>query len=76
MRGGSAAVNNRVIQETYKGKWRSYSLAARDDAVTSYQFRAPAEWFAEIYAAYYCGLIKRTDPRVAWFPLLVDAPWK
>jgi hypothetical protein len=70
------AINKRVIQETYKGKWRSYSLAARDDAVTSYQFRAPGEWFAEIYAAYYCGLIKRSDSRVAWFQPLVDAPWK
>ncbi len=32
--------------------WRSYSLAARNAlTVRAYQWRAPAEWFAEIYAA-------------------------
>jgi hypothetical protein len=34
------------------GTWRSYSLAARDTlTVRAYQWRAPGEWFAEIYAA-------------------------
>jgi hypothetical protein len=35
-----------------KGVWRSYSLAARNAlTVREYQWRSPAEWFAEIYAA-------------------------
>jgi hypothetical protein len=34
------------------GSWRSYSLAARNGlTVRTYQWRAPGEWFAEIYAA-------------------------
>src|SRR5262249_26529249 len=40
------AVNGRVYQEAYKGQWVSYELAARARRLTSYQFRAPGEWFA------------------------------
>jgi hypothetical protein len=36
------------------GTWYSYSKAARDKLeATSYQWSAPAEWFAELYAIYW-----------------------
>jgi hypothetical protein len=41
-----------AAHEAYEGdtKWVRYSHAARAAKVTDYQFRAPAEWFAELYA--------------------------
>lgn len=45
---------NRVYQEAYAGKWVSYDLGERGGTgVSAYQWRADAEWFAEIYALYY-----------------------
>jgi hypothetical protein len=52
------AVDGRVYQEAYMDKWFSYALAARDRQVRDYQFRAPGEWFAEVYAAYYLGTLE------------------
>jgi hypothetical protein len=65
-----AAIGGRVYQLAYKTpKWVSYELAARSKGIHGYQFRAPGEWFAELYAAYYSGMLKPEHPSVkAWLP--------
>ena len=52
--------DKRVYQQGYPGQWSSYDSAAQSLGLTNYQFRAPGEWFAECYAAYYV----RTAPRM------------
>lgn len=46
------AIGGRVYQQSYSdGRWASYALSERGATeVNSYQWRAPGEWFAEIYA--------------------------
>jgi phosphoglycolate phosphatase-like HAD superfamily hydrolase len=62
------AVGGRVYQESYANTWHSYDLSARTSTgVSAYQWRAPGEWFAEIYALYYLGKLKETHPMHAWF---------
>lgn len=46
-------VGGRVYQVDHYGKWVSYLAEARANALSSYQFSSPGEWFAEAYAAYY-----------------------
>jgi hypothetical protein len=47
----------------------SYDYSARQRGIHGYQFRAPAEWFAELYAAYYMGALKPEHPSVKdWLP--------
>jgi hypothetical protein len=60
------AVNGRVYHESYPGEWVSYNLEARKQGITGYQFRAPGEWFAELYAAYYSDKLKDSHPYIAW----------
>ena len=61
------AIGGRVYQESYAdGRWRSYLLAARSRGISGYQFRAPAEWFAELYAAYFGELLKPSHPAMSW----------
>jgi hypothetical protein len=44
-------------------------LDARKRGIHGYQFRAPGEWFAELYAAYYMGMLKPEHPAVKdWLP--------
>jgi hypothetical protein len=45
-------INGRTYHEAYSGKWWSYETAVRAKALTvrDYQWRAPGEWFAELYA--------------------------
>ena len=44
-------VGDRVYQEAYGGEWWSYDFKARATTkVNNYQWRSPAEWFAEVYA--------------------------
>jgi len=57
-------IGDRVFQEAYPGWWNSYSLAARKQGIHGYQFRAPGEWFAELYAAYYSDKLKPSHPFV------------
>jgi hypothetical protein len=44
-------VGDRVYQESYDKEWWSYDFKARAATkVNNYQWRSPAEWFAEVYA--------------------------
>ncbi|MDR3517385.1 MAG: hypothetical protein P4M00_16370 [Azospirillaceae bacterium] len=50
----SITVGGRVYQESYEGQWVSYAFDEREaTGVSEYQWRAPGEWFAELYAIYY-----------------------
>ena len=60
------AVDGRVYHEAYGGVWVSYDLAARTKGITGYQFRAPGEWFSELYAAFHSKKLKPSHPAVAW----------
>jgi hypothetical protein len=68
------ALGPHVYQQSYESQWTRYQAAALARRVSTYQFRAPGEWFAEAYAAYYeptrfdeqrGDLLKRIDP-VTW----------
>ena len=55
-----------------KASWVRYNTEARDRKVSKYQFRAPGEWVAEAYAAYYepaasdaTNKLRQADP-VTW----------
>jgi hypothetical protein len=62
------AFNQRVHHEAYPNEWYSYTLASRaTTGVSDYQWRAPGEWFAEIYALYYLGKLANAHPMHGWF---------
>ena len=72
------AVKGRFYQRAYVGRWYSFQVSAKSNRVSAYQWRAPGEWFAEVYAAYY-------DPRqergallpaalLSWFKKTVKPP--
>jgi hypothetical protein len=65
-----AAINKVVYQRAYETpRWVSYKLEARKKGIHGYQFRAPGEWFAELYAAYYMDVLKPEHPAVKdWLP--------
>ena len=67
------AINGTVYQEAYDGKWVSYALAARGQILCDYQFRSPAEWFAEPYAAFFLGKLKPSHPLHAMLKADKDA---
>ncbi|TDK51051.1 hypothetical protein [Antarcticimicrobium luteum] len=62
----ACTIGNRAYHEAMKGDWVSYLASARAKGVTGYQFRAPAEWFSELYAAFHSGKLKDNHPAVAW----------
>ncbi len=64
------AIGNRVYQKAYGSEWNSYLLAARAKGIAGYQFRSPAEWFAELYAAYHLKRLKDSHPAVDWLKAL------
>jgi hypothetical protein len=51
--GNYVDVGGRYYQASYGKKWVSFSHSARAKKVSQYQFRAPGEWFAEVYATYF-----------------------
>jgi hypothetical protein len=52
-------VGDRVYHESYSGKWVSYDVAARSSSqVTKYQWRAPGEWFSELFAITWLKKVK------------------
>lgn len=55
-------VGGTVYQESYAGEWWSYPIASRKQGISGYQFRAPWEWFAELYAAKYTDKMKKAHP--------------
>lgn len=61
-----ATLGTRVYHEGYPNVWFSYLAAARKRGITSYQFRAPGEWFCELYAAWKVGKLKPNHPAVKW----------
>lgn len=60
------AVDGIVYQQAYGNQWYSYDLKARDSLVTDYQFRSPAEWFAEAYMAYFAKKLPEGHPVYTW----------
>jgi hypothetical protein len=71
-------IRGRIYQQSYDGEWASYQLKAKRYRVSSYQWRAPAEWFAEIYATYYDPRSPRgsrlASPVRRWFERHVPTP--
>ncbi len=61
-----------IIHEAYAGLWVGYKAATRKMGLTGYQFRAPGEWFSEIYAAYYSNKLKPGHPMCAELAALAD----
>jgi hypothetical protein len=59
-------IDGRVYHEAYEGTWVSYKYAARSKGITGYQFRAPMEWFAELYAAFHCNKLNPSHPATTW----------
>ena len=70
------AIGDRVYHEAYAGSWVSYRLAARAQGITGYQFRAPAEWFAELYAAFWSKKLNPKHPAATWLKSLKAASMK
>ncbi|MGZ5131738.1 MAG: hypothetical protein ACXWJ1_10550 [Caldimonas sp.] len=62
--------NKTVYHEAYPREWVSYLLAARKKGLTGYQFRAPAEWFAELYAGYKSKKLGPKHPANDWLKKL------
>lgn len=67
---GGFKVGTRIYHEAYPKTWVSYEAAARSKAITGYQFRAPGEWFSELYAAYKSKVLKPGHPAEAWLKKL------
>ena len=65
-----ATLDGRVYQESYPNTWTSYKAEARKKGITGYQFRAPGEWFSELYAAWKLGKLKDGHPAVKWLKTL------
>jgi hypothetical protein len=63
-------IGDKIYHEAYKGTWVSYAAAERAKGITGYQFRAPAEWFAELFAAYHHKKLKPNHPAVGWLKTL------
>ncbi|MCB9745174.1 MAG: hypothetical protein H6740_21475 [Alphaproteobacteria bacterium] len=67
-KGRSGADKTTVGKYTYtvdNGTLYSYEIAARNAGVSQYQFRAPAEYFAELYMFYYAGKLPTQHPLFA-----------
>lgn len=64
------SIGGRVYQQAYADTWVSYKLSARNQGIHGYQFRAPGEWFAEIYAAYHSKILKDEHPSASWLSKL------
>ena len=69
-----ATLGKRVYHEGYPSTWFSYLADARKRGITSYQFRAPGEWFSELYAAWKIGKLKPGHPAEVWLKKLNVKP--
>ncbi|TNF35058.1 MAG: hypothetical protein EP329_06610 [Deltaproteobacteria bacterium] len=62
------AVNGRIYHQAYDTEFVSYDATLRSGLeISKYQWRAPGEFFAEIYAAYYTGALAESHPLYGWF---------
>jgi hypothetical protein len=63
-------IGDYIYHEAYARSWVRYLAAARNKALTGYQFRAPGEWFAELYAGFRSGKLQDTHPAMEWLKKL------
>ena len=63
---GGFQIDGRIYHEAYQNDWYSYLAANRAKGVTGYQFRAPGEWFCELYAAFGTGKMNDNHPAQPW----------
>lgn len=63
-------IDKRIYHQAYSNTWVSYLAAARARGITGYQFRAPGEWFSELYAAYKVKKLKEGHPSAGWLSKL------
>jgi hypothetical protein len=49
-----------------KSGWFQYDMAVRSKSISKYQFNTPAEWFAELYAAFYLKKLPPAHPDYQW----------
>ena len=59
-----------IYHEAYARVWVGYRADARAKGLTGYQFRAPGEWFAELYAGWKSKRLKPNHPAVVWLQKL------
>lgn len=62
--------DGRIYQQAYATTWVSYPAVERKKGITGYQFRAPGEWFAELWAAYHHEKLKPGHPARKWLSSL------
>jgi HEPN domain-containing protein len=67
---GGFIIRGRIFHEAYENSWVSYNPSARKQGLTGYQFRAPGEWFSELYAAYKSEKLKLAHPARKWLDKL------
>ncbi|MCB9760725.1 MAG: hypothetical protein H6739_12860 [Alphaproteobacteria bacterium] len=60
-----------VCHVSAAGDWFLYRFEARKLMVSNYQFNAPPEWFAELYAMYYLGRLPQGHPAQRWLDDIV-----
>ncbi|MEP5729447.1 MAG: hypothetical protein ABJL67_08725 [Sulfitobacter sp.] len=58
----ACAIGEYTYVESYPKDWNRYRTTARQLAVTGYQFRAPGEWFSELYAALFTDRLNDNHP--------------
>jgi len=59
-----------IYHEAYDRQWYGYLAEARKKGITGYQFRAPGEWFAELYSAFRLKKLKPGHPAEEWLSKL------
>jgi hypothetical protein len=57
----NAQIDGKIYQFN-QAKWWGYDYSARAIRVSDYQFRAPLEWFAEVYAVFKLKKLATTHP--------------
>jgi hypothetical protein len=63
-------IGDLIYHEAYARSWVSYLASERKKGLTGYQFRAPAEWFAELYAGWKSGQLSKGHPAIDWLKKL------
>jgi hypothetical protein len=75
---GKYSIGNKVYQESSRAKWIAYDAGVRTRGISTYQFRAPGEWFAELYSFYYIekqkngGATPTSHTDFAWIAQQID----